>query len=207
MVLPGLLEATAIAITVASVLLSVKRSIWQYPTGLVGVVLFAKVFIDFGLYSSAALQAFFFAVQLYGWWFWLYGDNGRKPRITVTPLWMLGIGLMIAGAFGIATGTIVGQISGAALPIPDALILGFSLFAQFLLDRKKIETWIIWALVNIISIPVYFSQGLEFTAYLYCGLLANTAIGYYFWHKELKGYNDPSVSPFSIRVWEKGTEV
>lgn len=205
MVLPGLLEAIAIVITVTAVFLAVKRSIWQYPFGLVGVVLFAKVFIDFGLYSSAALQVFFFAVQLYGWWFWLYGDNGKAPRITRTsPRMVIGV-VAFTAVFALLTGVITSAL-GAAVAFWDALILSASLGAQFLLDRKKIETWIAWAVVNVVSIPVYFSQGLEFTAYLYMGLLINTFVGYYFWHRELKSYPvykafDPGV----VTVWEKGT--
>lgn len=70
----------------------------------------------------------------------------------------------------------------------DAQIFGFSILAQFLLDRKKIESWVIWALVNVVSVYVYFSMGLTMTAILYIGLLLNTVIGYHMWNKELKSY-------------------
>ncbi len=193
LVFPGPLEAAAIIVTVASVFLAVKRNIWQYPVGILGVILFAKVFVDFSLYSSAVLQVFFLAVLIYGWWYWLKGDNGKPPLIThVSKRMALGVAFAI-GAFALLAGLGV-KAFGGALPFWDSLILSASLGAQFLLDRKKIETWIAWALVNVVSVPVYYSQGMHFTSLLYLGLLFNTGIGYYYWRREMYGYREPHVS-------------
>ena len=62
------LEIAATAFTLLSVILSVKRSLWQFPTGLVGVSLGFFVFWQASLYSSAALQPIFVAALVYGWW-------------------------------------------------------------------------------------------------------------------------------------------
>jgi nicotinamide mononucleotide transporter len=176
-----MLELLATLVTVASVLLSNFRSTVQYPVGILGTILFFFVFYSTGLYSSASLQVVFTLVQLYGWWFWLRGDRGKRPQITtIAPIVLVGamLGAVVAS---IGLGQVVGLFSGAAMPLMDAQIFGFSVLAQFLLDRKKIESWIVWAVVNVASIYVYFGMGLKVTGFLYVGLL--------------------------IDVWEKGTTV
>ena len=75
------LEILATAATVAYVLFAVKRSLWQYPVGLLATVLFFFVFLEARLYASTALQVLFAAVQLYGWWYWLRGDHGKRPNM------------------------------------------------------------------------------------------------------------------------------
>lgn len=90
------LEIGATALTLVCVILAVKRSLWQFPTGILGTGLGFFVFWNAGLVSSAILQPIFIAVQVYGWWFWLRGDNSRAPRIRETPL--AAVGLACLGA-------------------------------------------------------------------------------------------------------------
>ena len=70
------IEIIAAALGLANVLLIVRRSIWNYPFGLAMVALYAWVFFDARLYSDAALQVFFFVVQIYGWWNWTRARGG-----------------------------------------------------------------------------------------------------------------------------------
>ena len=71
------LEAAAFILGVSNVLLLVRRSIWNYPFGIVMVLLYAVVFYRAKLYSDALLQLFFFAVQIYGWVHW---SRARAPK-------------------------------------------------------------------------------------------------------------------------------
>lgn len=179
----SLLEILATIVTVACVFLAVKRSTWQYPVGIVGTILFFFVFLNAKLYASAGLQVFFTAVQVYGWWFWLRGYHGKAPPITSWPHYItvsvvlasLGVGLLLAA---ILNGYTDAKVAGW-----DSLLFGLSMGAQFLLDRKKLETWIVWGLVNALSVYVYGTQGLTITAWLYAGLFLNAFWGYHEWAK------------------------
>ncbi len=182
---PWALEAAATAATVFSVLLTVRRSLWQYPVGIAATLLFMGVFARADLYASTALQVAFLAVQVYGWWFWMRGDAGRAPPIRLWPtrliLAVLAVALGLAGATGLA----LDRFTNAAMPMADAAILGLSLGAQFLLDRKVAQHWFVWMAVNVLSIAVYAGRGLELTALLYVGLLANAAWGWLIWKRNL----------------------
>lgn len=178
-------EIGATVATVVSVLLTVRRSLWQYPVGMVATGLFLVLFWQAQLYASAGLQVLFLGVQIYGWWFWLYGDAGGRPPVRSWPATRLLAVCAAATLGGALAGAALGQLTDARLPLADSLILGLSLGAQFLLDRKILEHWLVWALVNVLSIVVYASQGLTLTAVLYVALLLNTGWGWLVWRKAL----------------------
>src|ERR1700689_5412514 len=56
---------------IANIVLLVRRSVWNYPFGIALVLVFGVEFYRARFYSDAALQIFFFVVQIYGWWNWL----------------------------------------------------------------------------------------------------------------------------------------
>src|SRR5437016_4270960 len=71
-------ENAAALLGVINVALLVRRSIWNYPFGIMSVGLYGYVFYGVKLYSDAILQIYFFSMQFYGWWNWLHGrsDDG-----------------------------------------------------------------------------------------------------------------------------------
>lgn len=177
------LELFGTIATIACVVLSVRRSTWQFPVGILATILFLFVFWQAQLLASAALQVFFCLVQVYGWWYWLYGDQGRAPKITSWPP-MLIAALCLGGVvFAAILSVALARFTTAQMAFGDALIFGFSVIAQFLLDRKKIETWAVWGVVNLLSAWVYSVQGLWVAALLYVGLFANVFVGHWAWRR------------------------
>ena len=63
------------------------------------------------------------------------------------------------------------------------MVLAGTLLAQFLLDNKKLENWIVWAVVNVFAIYTYATSGLPLVAFQYVFFLANTAYGYVSWRR------------------------
>ena len=73
--------------------------------------------------------------------------------------------------------------------------------AQFMLDNKKIETWTVWAGINIVSIPFFIYSGLTLVAFQYVFFLINTFIARKAWKHSMwvDAYNknrtpDPNVT-------------
>lgn len=182
------LELAASVLTLACVLLAVKRSIWTYPVGIVGTGLYFFVFWGAKLYSSAWLQVVFICAQGYGWWYWLHGAKGRQPRIGSWP-WM-SVGALCAGALlaAFAMSRAIAALTDAKMAFADAAIFALSVAAQFLLDRKKIENWAVWGVVNALSVYVYAAQHLWATTGLYVLLLLNVFWGWFEWRREMNGY-------------------
>jgi nicotinamide mononucleotide transporter len=183
------LEIAATVITLACVILGVKRSLWQFPVGIVGTALFFFVVVRREIYANAALQVFFVCVQVYGWWYWLRGDRGKRPRIRTTNPWLLLIG---AGAALTVAGVMtpfLAQWTQTATPLVDASTFTFSVLAQILLDRKKVETWPVWIVVNVLSVWLYASQQLWVFTGLYVFFFFNAFWGWWEWRRAMKREN------------------
>lgn len=181
----SLLEGLAAALTLISVLLTSHLRKALYPVGLAATALYAVVFWQAHLYASAALQAYFVVIQLYGWWFWSRGDAGREPGIGTWGWPTVGLLLLPAAALTIVISLALAGLTDAAMPVGDTAILTLSVLAQFLLDRKQIRHWPVWAVADVIAIFVYGAQGLWVTAGLYGLLLINVAYGWMRWRKAL----------------------
>ena len=170
------LEIVAAALGLANILLLVFRSVWNYPFGILMVLLYAFVFHDAKLYSDALLQIFFLVVQIYGWWHWAAtrAVTGDIPveRLPARHLVLLGV-VSAAAIYG--WGTMMQRLTDASFPYWDASIAILSVVAQILLARRYVENWAIWILVDLISIGVYAAKGLWPTLGLYiCFLIIAT---------------------------------
>lgn len=176
--------------------LTVRQHIWCWPTGLVSVVLYVVVFYEAKLYSDLVLQVVYIFMQLYGWYHWLYGGAKRTelPVTTQPPAHTIGwwifalIGSALWG-YGMATYT------DAAAPYWDAFIAVASLVAQWLMARKKLESWWFWIAVDCVAVGVYASKKLYVTTGLYAVFLILAISGWLAWRKSwLAEAREPAVA-------------
>ena len=183
------IEVAATILTVACILLGTARSLWQYPVGVASTTLFFFVVYGAHLYANAGLQIFFLAMQFYGWIYWLRGGpERRKPRITEFGLTRMALWIVIAVLLSLVGGMILNRFTSAAMAGLDAIVFGLSVLAQFMLDRKKIENWIVWGIVNAASVWLYGSRGLWMFAALYAGLFLNSFVAWWLWRREQSAY-------------------
>ena len=180
-------EIIGTVLGVIGVWLMIRQIIWGWPVGLVQVAVYAWVFFDAKLYSDAILQVAFFLIQAYGWWHWW---QGRTPvhELPVTRLEpAASAGAIAAGAvLAVAWGTLMHRTTDAALPYWDAFILVFSLLAQWLQTRKKLENWPAWIVVNTVAIGVYWAKDLRLTTGLYVIFWLMALWGWREWRRSMK---------------------
>ena len=178
------IEMIAVFCGLANVGLIIRRSIWNYPFGFLMVILYARIFYDYQLYSDALLQVYFFLIQFYGLYYWLKGraDDGRII-VEYLPRKQYGIYLGI-GLFGWLTlSSLMSSFTDASYPFWDGAIAAFSVLAQFLLSRRHIESWYLWIVVDLLAIGLFYTKGLEPTAALYGVFLVLATIGLLQWIK------------------------
>ena len=68
-----------------------------------------------------------------------------------------------------------------AFPFWDAAMTVLSVVAQILMTRKFVENWILWVVINIISVGVYAAQGVYAMSLEYLILLFIAANGTRLW--------------------------
>jgi nicotinamide mononucleotide transporter len=178
-------EVAANAVNAASILLAGRNSVHTWWTGIVGCVLFGWVFFVSKLYADVTLQVFFVVTSAIGWWSWLHGKEQRELPVTKTaPKTLIRIGA--AGTLvALGYGLLLHRFTDAYAPVPDSVVLAFSVIGQFLLMARRVETWWCWLLVNSVAVPLYLSRGLGLTALLYSGFWLNALISLRHWRRQL----------------------
>lgn len=175
------LEAVSFVTGAACVWLTVRANVWNFPIGLLNTATFSVVFFDARLYGDAALQVVYFALGLMGWYLWLYGGERRTPLRVVhaTSREKWGVGVVIVVSTLVLWRTL--RYLGGSASFWDAWTTSVSLGAQWLLNRKRLETWHLWILADAVYVPLYVSRGLNLTALLYAVFLIMATMGLSHW--------------------------
>ena len=175
-----------------SVYLASRAHIMTWPTGIINEVFFFILFFQVQLYADMVLQVYFFATTLYGWYFWKQKKQpatistlSNKHKISLAVLIILGsalsgmlfanIHLYLPNYFPIP----------AAFPFVDSFVMVLSIVANFLLAKKKIESWYLWILVDVICVYLFFKKGVVFLGLEYLLFLFIAAYGLINWKKQM----------------------
>lgn len=180
------IEAIATVFGIICVWLTIRRNIWCWPTGLVQVILYIYIFFGAKLYSDMILHVIYVFMQIYGWYYWLHGGK-NKAEIPISLLIKMTYVWVAAVALGtVVLGFLMGRFTDAAVPYPDAFTTVASLIAQWLMTRKKLESWYFWIAVDIVAIGVYWYKQLYITTGLYTVFLVLATIGFFEWRKAFR---------------------
>jgi len=186
-----------------------KEKIINYLFGLINVTLFAAIFFQIQLYASLLLQVFFFVANLYGWYAWSRqnSDNEaalkvrwlkRSDALLLTAICLAAIILMtffIDPVFALLSHITITLLQGVgfavtlptlqpdAFPFWDSAMLILSIAAMVLMTRKYVENWLLWIVIDLISIVIYAIQGVYAMSLEYILLTAIAVMGSAAWIK------------------------
>lgn len=162
--------------------LLVRRSIWNFPVAMAMVSLIGVTLFEARLYSECGLQAFFFVVNAIGWVQW-NRVTGAADTVPVT--WMSGqsraVWAAVTIALSLSLGWLMHTLTNAALPFADSAVTGASISAQLLLNNRRIENWVLWVAIDVVSVALYLTRDLFFLAALYVAFLVISVIGWRQW--------------------------
>ena len=190
----SLLELLAVMTGLAAVWFAARANIITWIFALINAVLFFMLYYQVHLSSAMVLQLFFFFNAIYGWFNWKkQSRNGDEPVTLLNHkgrvLWVVGV---IGGAF--AMGMVMSRIHlwlpdlfqvRATFVYTDAMIAVMSIAASLLCARLKLENWILWILVNIMSIAMYAMRGIMLVSLQYIIFLAMAIYGFIQWKRKV----------------------
>jgi nicotinamide mononucleotide transporter len=164
-----------------------RQHIWNWAVGLVNNAAFGVLFFGVGLYADMALQGIFAAIAVYGWWTWARGgpEPGHLPVRRATR-GEIGSLTAVAVLGTIAVALLLRHGTDSTVPVWDSLVLTLSLVATYGQAKKLLSSWYVWILVDVISVPLYWSRGLLLTAVLYVGFTALCVMGLVGWTRSMR---------------------
>ncbi len=206
-----IIEFVAMTFGIISVFYAKKENILVYPTGIISTVLYVYLLSRWQMYGDLIINIYYTLMSIYGWWVWSrIVDQKTQKHISITKCnrldWLKTLGIFVfTSAFVIwvyrhfnvmpnelgfkdSVSYAWQHLSSGNLseikkvtPFLDTFTTGAAFAAMLLMATKKLESWIVWILVNIVSVPLYFIKGYGFTGIQYFIFLILAFYGYKEW--------------------------
>ena len=179
------IEFIAAFFGILSIFYSIKRRVEVYPIGLVSIVAYIYICFAYGIYADMAMQVVYGVMSIQGWYVWYSVQNidhtiAPKELNLKQYLYTVIIGLIIWPVIAY----ILHQYSDSTVVLVDSFTTSFSIMAMWLMVYQYRQHWLLWIIVNFVSVPLYFYKGLYFSMLFYFLALVMAAYGYFSWAKD-----------------------
>jgi nicotinamide mononucleotide transporter len=176
-------EIIAAVLAVVYLLLAIRQQLACWAAAFVSSCLYVWVMFGAHLYMESALNAFYAAMAVYGYWQWSRGLGGQELEVSRWPVSRHAVGLMVVVAMSMVSSYFLRRFTPAAWPFVDSMAAWASVFATFLVARKVYENWHWWLVIDSVSLWLYFTRGLYLTMLLFGLYLMMIVIGMREWRR------------------------
>ena len=182
------LELFAVIMNITSVVYAKRNNILVYPTGLIGTGIFVYILLNFSLLGDTIINAYFFSMSIYGWYFWsrkkdevFVNQVSTINRYEIKYLFILAISSLIFIYFVYDYFDKWNNWTAYVDNITTAIFF----IAMWLMAKRKVESWIFWIIGDLITVPLYFYKGLTISSIQYIIFLILAVLGYISWKQIL----------------------
>jgi nicotinamide mononucleotide transporter len=181
-------ELCAAALAVAYLLLAVAQRIECWGAAFVSSCLYVWVFFGARLYMDSALNAFYAAMAVYGFWQWRRGPDGGALPVSRWPAARQVAALICIVLVSWLNAWFLRRYTPAASPFVDSMVTWCSVFATYLVAKKAYENWHWWLVIDFASLCLYASRRLYVTAVLFALYLPLIVLGMRQWRRSLPAH-------------------
>tara|TARA_B100000945_G_C20393727_1_gene603711 strand:- start:1121 stop:1756 length:636 start_codon:yes stop_codon:yes gene_type:complete len=183
------LEFIAVFLGILSVIFAKMNKIAVYPIGMISTGIFVYLLFHFKLLGDMIINAYFFFMSIYGWFYWSYKKDGQiinKVSYGSNNDYIIGSFIFLISLILILIIYKLFNLFNSWSAYIDTLTTGIFFVAMWLMARRKIESWIFWIIGDLISIPLYLYKGLAITTIQYFIFTIIAIMGYKSWIKIYK---------------------
>jgi nicotinamide mononucleotide transporter len=161
-------EMTAVIFAILYLLLAIRENIWCWFCAGISTAIYVYVYFGAKLYMESVLNVFYFVMAIYGWHVWNSGKGaGETIPVTTWPAKVHATAAGVITAMVIVSGFLLSRYTDAAFPYVDSATTFAAMWATFLVARKVLENWWYWLVIDVVSVFIYWSRGLELTSILF----------------------------------------
>ena len=176
------LESLAVALSIAYLVLAMKQSSLCWYCAFFSTAIYVWIFGDVSLYMESALNIYYMAMAVYGWYQWQRGGDINQglalcrwsARQHLSAIALIVLASLTSGYFLTLT-------TDAKLPYLDSLTTWASIVTTLMVARKVVENWLYWMVINSVSIYLFIDRELYQTAAMLGLYLGLSVIGYIAW--------------------------
>lgn len=170
--------------------LEYKANVWLWPVGIVMSLFYVVIFFHGKFYADAAVYLYYIGANVYGLIAWrksqrMQQENKIEDSIIHTPKKQILPLALVSAVLWVIIFLILHNFTDSPVPWGDAFTTSLSVVAMWMLAQKQLEQWLLWVVVNAVSLCLYVWKGLYPTAVLYVVYTAVAVMGYFNWKKEM----------------------
>lgn len=166
--------------------LEYKANIWLWLIGLIMPLVHGMLYFSKGLYADAMMNVYYVLAGLYGWIVWKNKKPAGKPLpISQTPASVWAKLAAVYAVLHAALFCFLHFCTDSQVPFLDSFTTALSVVAMWMLSRKYIEQWLVWLVVDMVTVGLYLYKGIPITAGLYTIYCAMAVAGYFRWKRQL----------------------
>jgi nicotinamide mononucleotide transporter len=181
-------EILGVIFSILYLFFSIRQNILLWPLGIASALLYMVVFYQSKFYADMGLNGYYVVISIYGWLLWKRGSGENGSEFPVSRLGKRNalLLLMITAAAFVCIGMILVRYTDSPVPYWDAFTTAVSFTATWMLARKILENWILWIIVDAVSMGLYLYRGLYPTLFLFAIYTTMAVIGYMKWKSAFK---------------------
>ncbi|MBO7283002.1 MAG: nicotinamide mononucleotide transporter [Alistipes sp.] len=167
--------------------LEYKANIWLWIVGAIMPMVHGVLYLNSGIYADAAMQLYYVVAGIYGLCVWLRGTKRTEKVVNIqyTPTkWIIPL-VVVYAVLHVAMYYLLSEFTDSRVPFFDSMSTALSIVAMWMLSRKLVEQWLVWLVVDMISVGLYLYKGIPITAMLYTLYCALAIAGYIRWRKQV----------------------
>ena len=187
-------ELTAVILALAYLVLAIRQNIWCWFCAAISTAMYVYLFARANLYMESLLNVFYFGMAIYGWTVWRSGETDSELPVSVWPLQVHVYAVSGIIFLAAASGFLLAIFTDAAYPYIDSATTFAAVWATFLVGRKILENWWYWLVIDIVSVFIYWTRGLEATAVLFIVYVVFIPIGLVAWTRSWRQHQ-PALMP------------
>lgn len=167
--------------------LEYKANIWVWVIGAIMPMVHGVLYLHSGIYADAAMQLYYVAAGVYGLCVWKrHGGDKKEGRIKHTPYgWVLPL-IATYAVLHYLLYFVLDRFTDSVVPFFDSMSTALSIVAMWMLSRKLVEQWLVWLVVDAISVGLYLYKGIPITGCLYLVYCVLAVMGYVRWMREAR---------------------
>ncbi|MDP9083256.1 MAG: nicotinamide riboside transporter PnuC [Pseudomonadota bacterium] len=181
-----MIEIIAAVLAVSYLVLAIGQRLSCWVAAFVSSCLYVWVLYGARLYMESALNVFYAAMAVYGFWQWQHGKGGAALTVCRWPLARHGAGVLCIVGLSMVSCYFLRRFTPAAWPFVDSMVTWSSVFATYLVARKVYENWHWWLVIDSVSLCLYFTRHLYFTMLLFAFYLVLIVVGMRQWRRTLE---------------------
>lgn len=191
------IELTATVLGIWATILSARRITYTWLVNLVGVCLFAAIFYQAGLYADLVLQAYYFTMGILGWLWWNRKAENHHVHVKYwspgIPVYLFTLACIAVAVF--LLGYAVDHFhtwmpqwfpQPATMPYINSIITVISITGTYMMGRRWIENWWLWAFSNPLAAVIYWQNGMALVSLVFMVFWIIGLTGWYNWEREYK---------------------